>query len=1077
MVPGSLVRLRSNARIGPGRITGSTPQGLAQVALLIGRETRLVSPGVLAHFPLYVGQKVAAVSSLRQLVIREVHEAGLEGLRRCVVSDGQSDEILPESAFVPEPPHLDDPVSYLEALQWDRPHHFFARMALTNTVTQWNEATEGLPTLLGARVRPLGHQLYAVRRVLGDRVPRFLLADEVGLGKTIEAGLVIQALMAADPQLSVLILAPGSMSRQWLCELYLRFGARVFTHIAQGQSNQVSIEERRRQLESSTLIVSMTALLANSDIRAALLGRSWGLIVVDEAHQFPPGHDLYPTLRELSRKCRGFLALSATPSKRELKGLVGILSLVSPDAYAPTDIDILAQRLDERRKIWGVLSSTAALLEATQRSIDGGPMDPTVVDFIINDWSEVMPNEPEVQRMLDQVREGELEVLDELVAYVQEHFRVDHRIIRTRRKTLDHLGTAFAQREFIHLEYSPTAVEVLLAEHFAKMPLASVNEEWVLRLIYHEALGATPGCLLNLLEGRSNALDANCPGDVRSVAAAIVSDPGPREMERLRQALVDRVAALPGERDWIAQAIGLAREWVHAEGYTCARHAAVAQRVASVLVGDPEAKVLVFAQERDVVEDFTNLLQLRHPTAGAGAFHHGLSDQELEQVALRFQRDPAHRVLVCDELGGEGRNFEMADWVVHLDTPVSVARIEQRIGRLDRIGRDPTRPIRSLVVRGPSLVERALQDIHEKVFSVYTRSVGGLEFVLPRLQGELRRAMGCGEDLELVAQRLRKEVEATLHDVDEDFERSLDSSRQSLEQAQDLAEMLEEDAAGDAKRVTTHWLGTLGVKEHNDHRGVQFTWSSAALDEPLPGYMARDGSTSFGTFERDLALSNEALPFFAPGHRLVDSAIAALTTSSKGRATVLVRRLGLMHSKKCFVVLTGMSVLGESACGECELPAGLRTRAHRYLWPAAQTCCVRIHANGEDSPEVVRDYMLEEKLTQVFRGDSGDRALEIDDLVQFFEPGRLWRAVRQGVEVGQANLSDKLKRLRDEAAADLDESLRAELGYYRGVVRRGVASESEAAKSEIQLRDRLLHSVRQARVHIDGVGLVIGGGF
>jgi SNF2 family DNA or RNA helicase len=97
-----------------------------------------------------------------------------------------------------------------------------------NVTQTWHSQTAGIPSLLGVRIEPMGHQLYAMRRVLADSRPRFILADEVGLGKTIEAGLVLQALMQEEPQLRVLIIAPGSMSPQWFSEMYVRFGARAF---------------------------------------------------------------------------------------------------------------------------------------------------------------------------------------------------------------------------------------------------------------------------------------------------------------------------------------------------------------------------------------------------------------------------------------------------------------------------------------------------------------------------------------------------------------------------------------------------------------------------------------------------------------------------------------------------------------------------------------------------------------------------------------------------------------------------------------------------------------------------------
>lgn len=133
---------------------------------------------------------------------------------------------------------------------------------------RWVAQTRGMPGILGARIRPLPHQLAAVRRVLADACPRFLLADEVGLGKTIEAGLILKALLHRDPALKVLILTPGAMSRQWLAELYLRFGAQVFKLLDQGVLQDLTAEEAQSYvahcLLSSRVIVSASLLMEHS---------------------------------------------------------------------------------------------------------------------------------------------------------------------------------------------------------------------------------------------------------------------------------------------------------------------------------------------------------------------------------------------------------------------------------------------------------------------------------------------------------------------------------------------------------------------------------------------------------------------------------------------------------------------------------------------------------------------------------------------------------------------------------------------------------------------------------------------
>jgi hypothetical protein len=140
-------------------------------------------------------------------------------------------EVISEQCLCGLKVDTDDPVARLQMNGWCGPRRFFARLCLLERTTLWKLDSEGIPALLGARIDPLFHQFYAARRCLLDRETRFLLADEVGLGKTIEAGLVIQSLLALKPDLRVLVVAPGTTSRQWLSELYFRFGGREFTHV------------------------------------------------------------------------------------------------------------------------------------------------------------------------------------------------------------------------------------------------------------------------------------------------------------------------------------------------------------------------------------------------------------------------------------------------------------------------------------------------------------------------------------------------------------------------------------------------------------------------------------------------------------------------------------------------------------------------------------------------------------------------------------------------------------------------------------------------------------------------------
>src|ERR1700733_5028111 len=160
--------------------------------------------------------------------ILENLDNGSDGLWRYRVKVEDDEVTLVETQLQPLPPNRSAPLSLFRSNTWQTSKAQRRRQSFLRMLETWNAQTTGIPSLMGVRAEPMGHQLYAMRRVLSNPRPRFILADEVGLGKTIEAGLVLQALMQEEPNLRILIVAPGSMSRQWFSEIYLRFGAHAF---------------------------------------------------------------------------------------------------------------------------------------------------------------------------------------------------------------------------------------------------------------------------------------------------------------------------------------------------------------------------------------------------------------------------------------------------------------------------------------------------------------------------------------------------------------------------------------------------------------------------------------------------------------------------------------------------------------------------------------------------------------------------------------------------------------------------------------------------------------------------------
>ncbi len=698
---GALVRFEANPGAGPARIIRISGSGRAKVRFLWSTENLHLDLNLdqVRRFTLPSGSRIACKShsGAAGRITGSAPDDRL-GLRTYGVAIAGSVEILSEASVEPLPPDPAQPLQLLESLDWGRVTDFALRWRMRQRIGLWYEESEGLPSLVGARIRPIAHQIYAARRVLFESVPRFVLADEVGLGKTIEAGLVLQALMAQRPELTVLVIAPGSMSRQWQCELYLRFGARIYRHMDRLEWRHFKVVQREKILsEEPRLIVSTTLLQNIGRARTLLLSRNWDVVVVDEAHQFPPGAPLFEFLHKLATISYGFLALSATPSKREITSLTGLLSLIAPQVYSPNDQTKLERRVASQRQIWDLLNLTVRTIGAAEKEAEG--LSQEALMFLAEEWAALLAEDPIVEELVNELRSGQVEAATQLVAYVQEFHRIDHRIIRTRRATVEAEQRQWADRQLGVIHYASGTAETAFANSLDELDVQAdtCDQVVVIRgLLFRLALG-TPQEAVTRLENRLSMSKTSNADEDYSGFDLLLSDPGPGEEGAIVNEIFNEPQNQPDVIAWLRVGLGLAREWLQ-EAPICGRFEAAAAWITDHLLADRKRQVLVFSQSIATIVAFSELLAEKLGGRAVEVFHVGRPDDELARVALRFQKDPLCRVLVSDELGGEGRNFQNASAIVHLDLPWSVARIEQRIGRLDRVGRDRNRPILSVVI-------------------------------------------------------------------------------------------------------------------------------------------------------------------------------------------------------------------------------------------------------------------------------------------------------------------------------------------------------------------------------------------
>ncbi|WP_274523024.1 protein DpdE [Saccharothrix sp. ALI-22-I] len=298
---------------------------------------------------------------------------------------------------------LADPVEALANGFCDSPEYYEARRDFRDELLRQRQTSRGFTAVLSAPVEFYPHQLDTVARVLSDPVLRYLLADEVGLGKTVEAGLILRQLLLDDARATSLVAVPTSLLQQWRGELRDRF--LLGTALSRGRIRLIAHEQ----------------LCAEGDLRAH------AVVVVDEAHRLIPHLDRTPMLRTALLATRGLLLLSATPMRGDPRILLELLHLIDSTAFPRDAVDAFRERMRARER-------EATSLEVLTSSRAGLLLRSGVLDEL----STAHGNDPVLVHLVDSCRvaaEPDDPAWSKLVNYVRETYRISRRIIRHRRNT------------------------------------------------------------------------------------------------------------------------------------------------------------------------------------------------------------------------------------------------------------------------------------------------------------------------------------------------------------------------------------------------------------------------------------------------------------------------------------------------------------------------------------------------------------------------------------------------------------------------------------------------------------------
>ena len=952
-IPGQRWASAAESQLGLGTVLGTEHRTVTLLFVASGEtRTYAMENAPLTRVRFVPGDHVRDSAGNRLLVERVEHQDGLY-IYHARDSQGQP-HCLPETGLDPLM-QLNRPAERLFNGQVDPDHWYELRqeaLSHANRLARW-----ALRGLAGARTALIPHQLYIAHEVSGRYAPRVLLADEVGLGKTIEAGLILHRQLITEQARRILLLVPDSLLHQWLVEMLRRFN--LLFHLfdrercatlleQQPQSNPFHAEQR--------VLCSLSMLTQQPEYAAYAAAGEWDLLVVDEAHHLAWAPQSvspeYRLVEQLATGTPGVLLLTGTPEQLGRAGHFARLRLLDPDRFSDYETFLQQERAYE------------PVARAADRLLQGGPLRDEDRSSL-----EAVLDEPDSRALIER--------LTRMAADTPEAAAIRERLVQ---HLLDRHGTG----------------RILFRNTRATVHGFPARERHITQLARPAAWDQP-------------AIDGQCP------CASLTPE---------RTLAYKNWTRLDPRVGWLANELDRLK---------------------------PE-KVLVIATHAQTVRELAEYLRQR---AGihAALFHEGMSLVERDRAAAFFA-DPEQgsQLLLCSEIGSEGRNFQFARHLVLFDLPPDPERLEQRIGRLDRIGQSGNIHIHLPCITG-SAQQVMLRWFDEGLdaFHRHCPAAPGLYAEFRPALGRLMAQTGTGEYDPAGLDALLAHTRSRLGQLETELERGRDRLLELAACRPAIAEALCEQArAADRHNRLPAFMERLfdahGVEISPLRPGIQRITAGEHLRSPFPG-LPGDGMNI--SFEREVALANEDVQFLSWDHPMVRNALDLVLSAETGN--------------------TALSALAWDG-----LPAGsMLLEALFVLEPATATAA----GTARFLPPTRIRLLLDET------GQRHEAALDETDirhLCKPVDPATAARVIgaREAVLRELVGRCEKLARdaapaLQDEAREQAQTVLGEEIERLHALRRHNPAVREEEIRYFESLLAAALHIIDQARPRLDALRVLV----
>ncbi|MFO8020196.1 MAG: SNF2-related protein [Promethearchaeia archaeon] len=866
--------------------------------------TKIIHPIDLIHYIFGVNEKVVTqygvgVINSRDFMIQD----GIISYE-VLFSDGKKEQIQETEIKREYKPYLEEEITEKKPAL---PEKFIVKQ-LAHKFHAYYTSYQ-IKCITNSRLSLLPHQINVAHRLSEDYFPRVILADEVGLGKTIEAGIYIKEMMARNIVERALIIVPASLVKQWKFELKNKFNIKFTVYdgkkiknLQKGHHSSSKIYQNPFYYDN--LIICSLQFARNPKYIDLLSQISWDITVFDEAHHLrrylvnkSTGNYRetlnYKLAKNISHNSESLLLLTATPLQLHSFELYSLIELIKPAAFENFSdfehfrknlpfINLLIKNLSKFGKLNTFESkNTLNLLKDLEYADKSVPRTEIIQKLSDDNWRK------------------------QLIQKIEDDHTLSKFLIRNRKKNVfseDHLNKRIVKTITVEPTTEELNVYRAIRLYLAKIYNTSLKGGNNIGLGFvittlQKMLTSSKHAILKSIERRLEKIK-----DSRNVIQEIqkIKEEDPeyfefeltdksidideeKYMELLDQDNEKRELELLNQEKMLRDFVKRLRK---------IPYDSKAKKLIDLLKGiyeqNPQEKILIFTQFIDTLFYLKNLLESENEDFFVQEFYGGLNKDQKSKAVKRFRNSEKFSVLLSTEIGGEGRNFQFCRVLINYDLPWNPMKLEQRIGRLDRIGQKSNEIfIYNFFLEGT--VETDVVYALIKRINLFEESIGYLEPIIGRVEKDLKdiiftqdgnQQKQLREFNRKLENRIKKanEIEMQLDDLVIDKKSfqmdglisSLASCREIELTNDDLFEWIQFFFA-----IGDHKYGKLNSPEDKKKHNMENGTSHIILHKPLLQNKKFKFSKEeyIGTFDVDLAQKREEIDFFALGHPLINKVL------------------------------------------------------------------------------------------------------------------------------------------------------------------------------------------------------------